>query len=109
MELYDLVLLGLLSTFVSAIISIISVVIAFSFRSRDVNDLYRKVESLEMSIRGQLSGNARAEAKAQEEAFMVQAAAILKGEGSMQEKIQKVIATDPGMAMKLAKKLGIGL
>lgn len=67
------------------------------------------VEKLIMTIRSRQGEEGRANAKAEEEAFMAQAAAILKGEGEMPDKLQKIIGMNPAMAMKLAKKLGIGL
>ena len=51
----------------------------------------------------------KAEYKEEKAAFMAQAGAILQGEGDMKDKIAKVVALNPELAMKMASKFGLKL
>jgi len=80
-------------------------------RSRElrVAEVEGKVEQLLRSWYSKQSQDVRISNKEDDAAFMAQAATILQGPEDMKDKIQKVIALNPGAAMRMAKKLGIGL
>lgn len=113
MELNDILLLLALNGVFSLVIGVIIGVLIAYFRDnavdRRIKSLEHDFDSLVDRINGTMGNEKKAELKEQEAAFMANAAVILKSEGPMPDKIQKIIALDPAMAMKMAKKLGIGL
>lgn len=109
MELNEWVLIIGIITVFSGTFTIIAGLFAGYIRDFRISKLENAMEALNLRVLSSLGNEKKAQNQEQESAFMANAAIILKGEGTMPEKIQKVIATDPAMAMKLAKKLGIGL
>jgi len=108
--------------------AVISMIIAFIFgliaswlfeRSRPNQDkrkwgeLDARLFSLEEkygSLKGRQTQLASVDRKEEEAEYMASAMAIMKsGEGSMQDKLLKCVALNPKLAMKLGKKLGIGI
>jgi len=76
-------------------------------RDYRLSKLEHEVERLTMIWMSEKGNAARSKNQEEEAAFMAQAAAILKEEGDMPAKIQKIIALNPAMAMRLASKMGI--
>lgn len=109
MELMDFAVLGIVSAGFSLVFSALCGYVTVWLRDYRVARLEAQVQSLTMARNNDMAQNKRAQMNEEEAAFMAQAQAILAGEGDMAAKIQKVIAANPAMAMRLAKKLGIGL
>lgn len=110
MELNDLLLLSMLSMIVSAMMSVlicvITALILRTIRERDVETLYKDMESLEMSVRGR-NGN---EKKALKQEFVAEAEAkigsMLLGGGIKKENIPELlpyISAIPDILAKYSK------
>jgi len=108
-ELNDLLILGILSTIISVIIAGIVVWASFQIRNRDVNEAYRRIDSLEQSVRGQISGNRKAEKSERMNQAMGEAALMLKEGKPPQEIFKELVGKYPDVAMEMAKKGGISL
>jgi len=110
MELNDLIVLGVLTTVISAFVCVLAALITHTIRNRDVNDIYRKMESLEMLIRGNLGNQARAAKAERMEAAMLEAGQIMQNVDIVDKKAEliKLAGKYPDIAMQLAKKY-IGL
>lgn len=106
MELNDLVLIGLVSVTISAIIGVLIAWIARGIRERDVGRLEMRVESLEMSRKGDLGNSKRAEKAERMQMAMVEVAAIMKNPeiADKQGAIMQLAMKYPDIAMDLLKK-----
>ena len=106
MELNDLVLLGCVNVILSVLVSSVCVYVAFGLRSRDVNEAFRRIESLENSIRGQISGNRRAEKAERMQSAMVEVAAIMKNDqiADKQKAIMDLAMKYPDLVGELIRK-----
>ena len=78
-------------------------------RDSRISRIEGELDHLTDAINGFRGNQVKAENKEAEQAFMVQAKAILDGEGEMKDKMMKVFAMNPMMAMKIAKKMGLSL
>lgn len=106
LEFMDLLLLGLSSTVISAIVCVVCAVVMQTIRNRDVEDLYRKMESLEMTVRGAAGRESRADRTAKLEAAMLEAAQIMQ-DPKIEDKKGAIIALAakyPDVALHLGKK-----
>lgn len=102
----DLVLLGLVSCAVSAIVCIIAAIIVFNLRSRDVEGLYAKVESIDMAQRGATGRNVRAEKAERMNSAMFEAMTMYKEGKPIQDILKEVGGKYPDVAIALASKFG---
>lgn len=109
LELMDLVLLGIVSCIISAFVCILAALVSHTIRNRDVNVLSKKVESLEMAYRGGIGTSKREEQAARAEEAMAKAVMLIKEGKAPIEAIKEVAVAYPDVAMKMAKKFGIGL
>jgi len=109
MEVTDLVQLGIVSSIVSAVFCIVAASVLHNFRMRDVSILEARVNSLEMALRGEKGRAIRGENQEAEAALMAKVAAGVQSGKPIGDVLKEALASDPGTAMRLAKKLGIGL
>lgn len=100
----DLVLVGVVSCIVSAFFCMLFAFALHTFRMRDVNLLYARVESLEMALRGEKGRSARAEKAERQSAAMAEAAAMLQTGQQPQDILKTLIAKYPDVAADMAKK-----
>jgi len=107
METTDWVLITTIIVVLSGLFTGLWGILGRYLADRRVAILERDMESVIMTLRSRAGEEGRARSQAEEAAFMAQAAEILKGEGDMPQKIQKVVALNPAMAFRLAKKLGV--
>lgn len=107
-ELNDLIVLGLVSVATSLIISVVVAWVARGIRDRDVNSLYKRVESLEMSEKGNIGNAKRAEKNERRNAAMMEALGVLNNPEIKPEDKQKhllgLAAKYPDVAIDLVKK-----
>ena len=107
----DLLVLGIIASIISAFIGILTALLLHNIRNRDVSKLGARVESLEMGQRGQIGRDNRALYQEELESAMVEAAAILKDDKITDKKaaLIQIAAKHPNVALKMAKKLGLGI
>lgn len=112
MEISDLVLLGCMCAFVSAIFSAIFALALHYVRNRDLEAQLRvltsRIESVDMSVRGYAGRNSRTERTERLEAAVGEAALMLK-DGKPPEEIMKALAPKYGDLIMplLRKQIGI--
>lgn len=108
MELYDLLLVVGINVVVSSIITFFWRWLWDYRKEHRLSDLENDIEQLKEKMHARYMVDARASNKEEEEAFLAQASTILAGEGELKDKVTKLLAMNPGMALKFAKKLGLG-
>lgn len=106
MELTDLVILGMLTTIISAFVCVIAAFVTHSIRNRDVNALYSKIESLEMMIRGNIGNQTRAAKAERMEAAMLEAGQIMQDPNITDKKaaLIQLAGKYPDVALSIGKK-----
>lgn len=104
MELYDFMLLGLVSCAVSAVVSIIAAMVSHVIRNRDFYQLRREFESLDMSVKGYAGRNSRQEKAERQASAMAEAAALLQAGKKPDEIMKALLPKYPDIALDLAKK-----
>lgn len=113
MELYDLLLLGLFCTVISAVFSVIFAYGVAYFRdnalSRRISVIEADLENVELTVRGARGNAKQVEYKQADAALMARVAAGIQAGKPIPEVLKEVMASDPETAMRLAKKFGIGI
>lgn len=80
--------------------------------SAKIIELDRKINQIWGSFNSQKGVDGKAQQSQEMQAMMTQALLIWKGEGTQQEKMAKLVelaASNPAMASKLLKQVGVGL
>lgn len=109
LELMDLVMLLGFNVVACAVFSGVWMMAGRYLADRRLTAIEAELDSVVMTLKSRQGEAARGKNREEEQLFMAQAAQILQGEGDMKDKIQKVIALNPQMALRLASKLGIGI
>lgn len=109
METYDIMLLSIIMLVGTALFTGLWTMIGRYLADRRLRVLEADMESVIMTLRSRRGEEQRAASKQDQEEFMQAAGAILASEGDMKDKVMKIVALNPGMAMKMAGKLGLKL
>jgi len=111
LELMDLVILGIISCIVSAVMSLVAGLGLHYLRNRDVTRLYGRVESLEKANYGATGRAKREENNEEMEAALGEAAAIMANPEvkDKQAALIQLGLKHPTIALKLAKQFGVKL
>jgi len=104
MEIIDLVMLGILSTIISAIICVICAWIVLGIRMRDVNSLYIRIESLENSIKGQKGNSVKAEKSERMQEALAKGMLLLQQGKKPEEIVKELGVTHSDVLVDVAKK-----
>lgn len=109
MEIVEMIIIGGYSAVVSGFFTVFWRYLLDFRRDRRISVLESEIDRLDMTIKSFQGVAVRQANKEEEAAFMLQAQAILTGEGEMMQKVQKIISLNPALAMKLAAKMGLKL